>query len=198
MWCMCRHGARSPLTLKYWDGAQWDKDTLCGQQFSAVQLSLTAMGGGPRPDSVHDKRQVLPGLRACTFRPGDGRSTRQVCWKWQLRRDNVGPLLRHCHHSPRHTLTWGRQGPQILLHLFLTCLSLFRESQSAVCRQTNATTSSMNHGSSHAYFCILHVTHISSVCLQQGPFVCLQHETPPCFYWCLPRADPPKGPEIQP
>ena len=54
----CRHGARTPLTLQYWDGAEWGKDSLCGQQFSAVQLSLSAMGGGPRPSSVHDKRQV--------------------------------------------------------------------------------------------------------------------------------------------
>ncbi|KAK9829707.1 hypothetical protein WJX72_007452 [[Myrmecia] bisecta] len=63
-----RHGARTPLTKNYWEGNQWESGSICGELPGALQLHLfNADGGGPRPDSKHDREQasrVLPG--GCT------------------------------------------------------------------------------------------------------------------------------------
>ena len=54
-----RHGARTPLTAKYWEGASWAKGRDCGQVFEAVKLDLRATDGGPAPSSKANQRQVL-------------------------------------------------------------------------------------------------------------------------------------------
>ncbi|KAK9804090.1 hypothetical protein WJX73_005951 [Symbiochloris irregularis] len=59
-----RHGARTPLTPKYWDGASWFPGKDCGQLYQAVRLDLSSADGGPVSPSTHNQRQidtVLPG-----------------------------------------------------------------------------------------------------------------------------------------
>lgn len=53
----CRHGARTPLTHRYWQtwGATWPD---CHGKAEAVRLAISAADGGPQPVSAHDKAQV--------------------------------------------------------------------------------------------------------------------------------------------
>ena len=53
----CRHGARTPLTQRYWQtwGATWPD---CQDKADAVRLAISAADGGPQPVSAHDKVQV--------------------------------------------------------------------------------------------------------------------------------------------
>ena len=53
----CRHGARTPLTQRYWQtwGATWPD---CQDKADAVRLAISAADGGPQPASAHDKAQV--------------------------------------------------------------------------------------------------------------------------------------------
>lgn len=53
-----RHGARTPLTDAYWEGATWDKGTDCGEAFEALKISVRDLDGGPRPPATHDAAQV--------------------------------------------------------------------------------------------------------------------------------------------
>ncbi|DBB06874.1 TPA: hypothetical protein ACH3X3_009533 [Trebouxia sp. C0006] len=56
-----RHGARSPLTKRYWDGQEWD---VCGKPFEPVKLEIRSLDGGEQPVSGHDQAQrniKLPG-----------------------------------------------------------------------------------------------------------------------------------------
>lgn len=53
-----RHGARTPLTDAYWEGATWDKGTDCGEAFEALKISVKDLNGGPRPPATHDAAQV--------------------------------------------------------------------------------------------------------------------------------------------
>lgn len=50
-----RHGARSPLTKRYWEGQQWD---VCGKAFEPVKLEIRSLDGGEQPVSGHDQAQV--------------------------------------------------------------------------------------------------------------------------------------------
>ena len=50
-----RHGARSPLTKRYWAGQEWD---VCGSAFEPVALEITSLDGGAQPQSDHDQAQV--------------------------------------------------------------------------------------------------------------------------------------------
>ena len=54
-----RHGARTPLTDAYWEGATWDKGTDCGEAFEALKISVRDLDGGPRPPATHDAAQVF-------------------------------------------------------------------------------------------------------------------------------------------
>lgn len=51
-----RHGARSPLTKRYWEGQEWD---VCGKAYEPVKLKLQNVEGGEQPLSDHDQAQVL-------------------------------------------------------------------------------------------------------------------------------------------
>ncbi len=57
-----RHGARTPLTDKFWPeaNARWEKGTLCGELLpSKLDIAITnGANGGPQPFSRHDARQV--------------------------------------------------------------------------------------------------------------------------------------------
>ncbi|DBA85742.1 hypothetical protein WJX77_001343 [Trebouxia sp. C0004] len=56
-----RHGARSPLTKRYWEGQEWD---VCGKAFEPVKLEIRSLDGGEQPVSGHDQAQrniKLPG-----------------------------------------------------------------------------------------------------------------------------------------
>lgn len=55
---MRRHGARTPLTDRYWDGATWQTGPDCGQQYEAVRVAVRDIRGGLQPASPHDASQV--------------------------------------------------------------------------------------------------------------------------------------------
>jgi len=52
---VARHGARSPLTKRYWEGQEWD---VCGKAFEPVKLEIRSLDGGEQPISGHDQAQV--------------------------------------------------------------------------------------------------------------------------------------------
>ena len=52
----CRHGARSPLTKRYWAGQEWD---VCGKAFEPVAIDIKSIDGGEQPKSGHDQAQVI-------------------------------------------------------------------------------------------------------------------------------------------
>jgi hypothetical protein len=56
--CWCRHGARTPLTDKYWQGVSWEKGRDCGELEQVLALKLSDPLGGPKPMCAHDDRQV--------------------------------------------------------------------------------------------------------------------------------------------
>ena len=56
--CMRRHGARTPLTDRYWEGATWQTGPDCGQQYEAVRIAVRDLRGGMQPASAHDASQV--------------------------------------------------------------------------------------------------------------------------------------------
>ena len=55
----CRHGARSPLTKRYWAGQTWD---VCGKSFEPVAIEISSLDGGEQPKSDHDQAQVRVNL----------------------------------------------------------------------------------------------------------------------------------------
>lgn len=58
-----RHGARTPLTAQYWKPARWEADgshAVCGKLPGTVQLRVTDVSGGPRPECEGDTAQVVP------------------------------------------------------------------------------------------------------------------------------------------
>lgn len=52
----CRHGARTPLTDRYWEGATWQAGPDCGQQYEAVRIAISDLRGGPQPPASHDAK----------------------------------------------------------------------------------------------------------------------------------------------
>lgn len=52
---MVRHGARTPLTDKYWAGAEWN---VCKDKCKSVKLIIEDINGGPQPASEYDAKQV--------------------------------------------------------------------------------------------------------------------------------------------
>ncbi len=56
-----RHGARTPLTDKFWpkSGAKFETGTICGELLpQKVDIAITNGDGGPQPFAKHDARQV--------------------------------------------------------------------------------------------------------------------------------------------
>ena len=53
-----RHGARTPLTDRYWEGATWDTGPDCGRQYEAVRIAVRGLRGEPRPLQASDAKQV--------------------------------------------------------------------------------------------------------------------------------------------
>lgn len=81
-----RHGARTPLTAKYWPQLvnAWD---VCGQVYDPVPVHVLAEDGSPRPKNSHNEQQMA------TMLPGN-------CHK--------GELTREGQHQARHLGRWLR------------------------------------------------------------------------------------------
>jgi len=50
-----RHGARTPLTDKFWEGQVWD---CCGEPYKEARVEIHTKGGGPQPVSGKNDEQV--------------------------------------------------------------------------------------------------------------------------------------------
>ena len=56
----CRHGARTPLSELYWDGAKFETGRDCGQLPQQARIALHDAKGGLAAPSKHNQQQVVP------------------------------------------------------------------------------------------------------------------------------------------
>eukprot|EP00884_Botryococcus_braunii_P023598 jgi/Botrbrau1/9922/Bobra.0012s0021.1 len=92
-----RHGARTPLTDKYWQGVTWEKGLDCGQLENTLKLNLTDLLGGPQPFCAHDDKQ------AKTFYPG-GCSKGELTLLGQKQAQDLGHWLQQRYINLAHFL----------------------------------------------------------------------------------------------
>ena len=56
---LCRHGARTPLSDLYWDGARFETGRDCGQLAQQAHIALHDASGGLAAPSKHNQQQVI-------------------------------------------------------------------------------------------------------------------------------------------
>ena len=105
-----RHGARTPLSPKYWPAwgpPEWD---VCGSAYAAAPIEVVTERGAPRPDNPDDARQVGAGSGQWQWTAGVPCMCACVGGLGCMR--CVRPGQASCLLNPPHPLTYPRRTGQ--------------------------------------------------------------------------------------